>query len=235
MIRLLLVDDQTLIRQGLKSLLDAMPELEVVGEAENGAIALEQVAALSPDVVLMDVRMPVMDGVIATQQIQQQFPDTKVLVLTTFDDEAYIRPAMENGAMGYLLKDTPAAELVDAIRAAHKGYTQMGPGLFQKALSTSSPTSSSPPNSSSTQTPLKLSFATSQVSALEQLTEREKDVLGLIAQGANNKEIADELYISEKTVKNHVTNILGRLGVRDRTQAAILAHAHPGLLSPKHE
>ena len=230
MIRLLLVDDQTLIRQGLKSLLDAMPELEVVGEAENGAIALEQIASLSPDVVLMDVRMPVMDGVVATQQIQQQFPETKVLVLTTFDDEDYIRPAMENGAIGYLLKDTPAAELVDAIRAAHKGYTQMGPGLFKKAMSSSSSTPSSPSTSSSPQPSFKLAFATSQLSALEQLTEREKEVLSLIAQGANNKEIADELYISEKTVKNHVTNILGRLGVRDRTQAAILAHSHPEAL-----
>ena len=235
MIRLLLVDDQTLIRQGLKSLLDAMPDLEVVGEAENGAIALEQIASLSPDVVLMDVRMPVMDGVVATQQIQQQFPETKVLVLTTFDEEDYVRPAMENGAMGYLLKDTPAAELVDAIRAAYKGYTQMGPGLFKKAMSSSPSTASAPSNSSSPQPSFKLSFASTQLSVLEQLTEREKEVLSLIAQGANNKEIADELYISEKTVKNHVTNILSRLGVRDRTQAAILAHSHPGLLSSQNE
>ncbi|MEM9216462.1 MAG: response regulator transcription factor [Cyanobacteria bacterium P01_F01_bin.150] len=230
MIRLLLVDDQTLIRQGLRSLLDAMPDLDVVGEAENGAVALEQVEALSPDVVMMDVRMPVMDGVIATQQIQQKFPDTKVLVLTTFDDDAYIRPAMENGAIGYLLKDTPAAELVDAIRAAHKGYTQMGPGLLKKALS-SSPTVPSTSSMASSSTSIKTSFSNTQIAALATLTEREKEVLNLIAQGANNREIADALYISEKTVKNHITNILGRLGVRDRTQAAILAHTNPGLLS----
>ena len=133
-IRLLLVDDQMIIRQGLRSLLEAKPDLEVVGEAENGQQAITQVETLQPDIVLMDVRMPVMDGVAATRQICQQFSQTKVLVLTTFDDDEYVSQAMRLGARGYLLKDTHSDDLAAAIRAVQKGYTQMGPGLLEKAI-----------------------------------------------------------------------------------------------------
>jgi DNA-binding NarL/FixJ family response regulator len=133
-IRLLLVDDQLIIRQGLRSLLEAKPDLEVIGEAENGQQAIAQVETLQPDVVLMDVRMPIVDGVAATRVICQQFSQTKVLVLTTFDDDEYVSQAMRLGARGYLLKDTHSDDLAAAIRAVHKGYTQMGPGLLQKAI-----------------------------------------------------------------------------------------------------
>ena len=147
--------------------------------------------------------MPIMDGVAATRNLQQKAPKIRVLVLTTFDDDDYITQAMKFGAKGYLLKDTPSEELAQAIRAIHKGYTQMGPGLFEKVMT-----------------------ATSNVEAppeLEQLTPREKEVLQLIAKGLNNREIAQKLFISERTVKNHVNSILNRLNLRDRTQAAIFA------------
>jgi DNA-binding NarL/FixJ family response regulator len=208
-IRLLLVDDQMIIRQGLRSLLEAKPDLEVVGEAENGQQAIVQVETLQPDVVLMDVRMPVMDGVAATRQICQQFSQTKVLVLTTFDDDEYVSQAMRLGARGYLLKDTHSDDLAAAIRAVHKGYTQLGPGLFEKAMATPSPTISAQP--------------THLPSELAGLTPREREVLCLIVAGANNREIAESLYISERTVKNHITHILSQLNVRDRTQAAMFA------------
>lgn len=126
MIKVLLVDDQNLIRQGLRALLELETDLEIVGEAENGAIALNLIAELQPNVVLMDIRMPIMDGVAATREIQQQFSGIKVLVLTTFDDDEYVKAALQNGAMGYLLKDTPSEELAFAIRAVHRGYTQLG-------------------------------------------------------------------------------------------------------------
>lgn len=211
MIRLLLAEDQTIIRQGLRRLLDAHADLQVVGEAENGQQAVE-LATLQPDLVLMDIRMPVMDGMTATQIICDRFPNIKVLVLTTFDDEQYIEQVMEFGAIGYLLKDTPSEELADAIRSAHKGYTQLGPGLFKKAFS---PRSASPVNN-----PVEMA----------QLTPREREVLSLIATGASNCEIAEILCITQKTVKNHVSSILSRLNLRDRTQAAVFAHS---FLTPK--
>lgn len=216
MIRVLLVDDQVIIRQGLQSLLESKPDLQVVGDAENGQKAIEQVEALQPDVVLMDVRMPVMDGVAATQVICQRFPETKVLVLTTFDDDEYISQAMRFGAMGYLLKDTPSEELAQAIRSVHKGYTQFGPGLFEKAIS-----------NFLTSTPEK---PTSLPPELAELTPREREVLRLIATGTSNREIAEALYISERTVKNHITSILSRLNLRDRTQAALFASSFLPLL-----
>lgn len=210
MIRLLLVEDQTIIRQGLRRLLDTHADLQVVGEAENGQQALDQVAALQPDLVLMDVRMPVMDGMTATQMISDRFPDVKILVLTTFDDEEYIEKVMTFGAIGYLLKDTPSEELADAIRSAHRGYTQLGPGLFRKAFSQRS--------ASAEQT-------RSSAVELSHLTPREREVLNLIATGASNREIAEILCITEKTVKNHVSSILSQLNLRDRTQAAMFAHS----------
>ncbi|MEH2261322.1 response regulator transcription factor [Nostoc sp.] len=212
MIKVLLVDDQSLIRQGLRALLELEPDLEIVGEAENGEQAINLVAEFQPDVVLLDIRMPIMDGVAATKEIQKRFAKTKILVLTTFDDDEYVSAALQNGAMGYLLKDTPSEELAVAIRAVYKGYTQLGPGIVKKLLTQFS-------NGIVTQAP-------PVPSSLTELTPREKEVLRLIATGASNREIAQQLYISEGTVKNHVTNILNRLNLRDRTQAAIWANTY---------
>jgi DNA-binding NarL/FixJ family response regulator len=203
-IRILLVDDQDIMRSGLKTLLELEPDLQVVGDAANGQLAIQRVEELQPDVVLMDIRMPVMDGVAATRSILKQFPQTKILMLTTFDEGEYVAEALKNGAIGYLLKDTPSEELANAIRAAYKGYAQLSPGILQKVVS---PQPTAPPPG----------FA--------DLTPREQEVLRLIAQGASNREIAEALFISEGTVKNHVTNLLGRLNLRDRTQAAIFAQS----------
>jgi DNA-binding NarL/FixJ family response regulator len=205
MIQLVLVDDQSLIRRGLRALLKTDAELEVIGEAENGREAIALVETLQPDIVIMDIRMPVMDGVEGTQEICQRFPQVKVLVLTTFDDREYVAKALQVGASGYLLKDTPFDELTLAIRLVHKGYTQLGPGLASKALA-------QPPSN------------TLEVSEnWDKLTPREQDIIILIAQGASNREIASALFIAEKTVKNRITSILSQLNLRDRTQLAIVA------------
>ncbi|MBD6616449.1 response regulator transcription factor [Komarekiella sp. 'clone 1'] len=209
-IRLLIVDDQSLIRQGLKAILEQEPDLQVVGDAENGKVALELVAALQPDVVLMDIRMPEMDGRTATKLIVQNFPNVKVLVLSTFDDDSYLTGAMRAGAKGYLLKDMPSRELADAIRFGHYGYTQFGPGLFDKLLATKA--ASTPTNQDS---------ASSKPS---EITAREQEVLRLIGVGATNREIAQQLYITEGTVKTHVTSILSRLNLKNRSQLAIYAN-----------
>jgi RNA polymerase sigma factor (sigma-70 family) len=213
MIRILLVDDQIIIRQGLRSLLESQADFQIVGEAENGKIAIALVQQLydtpeQPDLILMDVRMPVMDGVAAIKKLSEQFSSIPVLVLSTFDDDEYITQAMQFGAKGYLLKDTAIEEIASAIGAAIKGYTQLGPGLFQKFLTHSSQYNSL--------------LSEELTNTLQTLSPREKEVLTLIAKGANNKEIAQELYISERTVKAHVTSILSQLNLRDRTQAAIL-------------
>ncbi len=205
MIRLVLVDDQSLIRRGLRALLKTDPELEVVGEAENGKEAIDLVKTLQPDLILMDVRMPVMDGVQSTSEICQSFPQTKVLVLTTFDDREYVNQALQAGASGYLLKDTPFEELTQAIRLVYKGYTQLGPGLGNKVkIGSSNPTTLTVGDE------------------WEKLTPKEWEIVRAIAQGASNREIAQMLFIAEKTVKNRITNILSQLNLRDRTQLAIV-------------
>jgi DNA-binding NarL/FixJ family response regulator len=210
MIQILLIDDQDLIRRGMKALLKSDAELQVVGEGKNGIEAIALVKTLQPDVVLMDVRMPEMDGVAATKEICQLFPQVKVLIMTTFDDREYITQALRFGAAGYLLKDTPFEELIQAIRLVHKGYMQLAPGLAQKLLS-----------------PEPASEPTSQVtSEFAKLTPREQEILRLIAKGASNREIADTLFIAEKTVRNNITNIFSQLGLRDRTQAAIWMNNH---------
>ncbi|RAM53173.1 MAG: DNA-binding response regulator [Hapalosiphonaceae cyanobacterium JJU2] len=211
MIRLLLVDDQTLIRDGIRAMLNLEADLEVVGTADNGENAIAQVKVLEPDVVLMDIRMPVMDGREATGIISQQFPNIKVIVLSTFDDDEYIADAMRAGAKGYLLKDMPSEELAQAIRFVHKGYTQMGPGVLEKIIAkvqVSEPVSPKLPEPK-----------------LDLLTDREQDVLRLIAVGATNREIAQQLYISEGTVKTHVTHLLNRLNLKNRSQLAIYANS----------
>ena len=207
MIRVLLVDDESLIRRGLSAILQLESDIEVVGEADTGQLAVKYVEQLQPDVVLMDVRMPIMDGVAATRTITQLFPNTKVLVLTTFAEDTYITEALKYGAMGYLLKGTPSEELIQAIRSVTKGYLQVGPGLAQPVMS-QLPSIQSPPKE------------------LQDLTPREREILKCIAAGASNKEIGKQLCIAEKTVKNHITSILSQLGVRDRTQAAVYAHQH---------
>ena len=211
MIHILIVDDQTIIRHGLKRLLEIESDLVVVGDAENGQEALKAIASLqsteqAPDVVLLDVRMPIMDGVATTKQISQCFPELKVLILTTFDDNEYISQAMSYGARGYLLKNSPPKDLATAIRAVNSGHTHLGPGLFEKALQSSIK-------------PIALTSANTEQMA--KLTLREREVLKLVATGANNREIGQKLRIVEKTVKNHVSSILSKLKLRDRTQAAI--------------
>jgi DNA-binding NarL/FixJ family response regulator len=215
MIRLLLVDDQSLICQGLQAVLAQTPDLQVVGSAANGEAAIVQVAALQPDVVLMDIRMPVMTGIEATRLIVEQFPNTKILVLSTFDDDRDIAQAMRAGAKGYLLKDMPAPELIEAIRFVHRGYCQMAPGLMEKLLT------NVPDNDSDQQNIAEKVKA----EAVKQLPSRERDVLRLIGQGHTNREIAEQLHLAEGTVKTYVTHLLNRLALRNRSQLAIYANS----------
>ena len=213
-IRVLVVDDQRLVRDGIASLLDIQEGIQVVGQADDGQEAVEKAASLTPDVVLMDVRMPVMDGVAAAALIHRRFPGCKVLMLTTFDDEEYIVKSLHAGAVGYLLKDIPAARLAQAIHLAHAGIYQLEPSVAGKLvgmLSAAGKATADPPPAAV---------------AAHDLTERELEVLRQIATGATNREIADRLVVSEGTVKNHVSSILSRLGLRDRTQAALYAYEH---------
>lgn len=210
MIRVLLVDDQELVCQGLRAMLNLESDIQVVGVANNGQVAIQQVEALEPDVILMDIRMPVMDGREATRIISQRFPEIKVLVVSTFDEDDYIAHSIKAGAKGYLLKDMPVEELAQAIRLVARGYSQMGPGLMEKMfdgiVSDRSDTETEQPE-------------------LAELTAREIDVLNLIGTGCTNREIAQQLYIAEGTVKSHVTHILNRLNLRNRAQIAIYANS----------
>jgi DNA-binding NarL/FixJ family response regulator len=208
-IRLLIVDDQSLFREGLSTLLSVWEDIEVVGEAGNGREAIAQAVAHRPDVVLMDLRMPVLDGVAATRQLQQDCPSARVIVLTTFDDDEHIFEGLRAGAVGYLLKDVASEKLVEAIRATYNGESFLQPSVAAKVIAQLM-RGTGP--GTATQPPLE-----------EPLSERELEILSLICTGASNKEIAAKLFITEGTVKNHVTNILGKLGVRDRTQAVVKA------------
>jgi DNA-binding NarL/FixJ family response regulator len=212
-VRVLVVDDQRLIRESIASLLDIQLGIAVVGVAADGREAIEGVLALEPDVVLMDVRMPTMDGIEAVAVLHARAPRCRVVMLTTFDDEEYVVRALRAGACGYLLKDRPARELADAVRTAHAGVVQFDPAAAARLTAAldrpaETPTPEPPPHP---------------------LSDREVDVLRLVAVGSTNREIAERLYLSEGTVKNHVSRILGRLGLRDRTQAAMYARDH-GLL-----
>jgi DNA-binding NarL/FixJ family response regulator len=222
-VRVLVVDDQRLMRDGIASLLEMQERIEVAGTAASGQEALEKALALRPDVILMDVRMPGMDGVTATAQVRRQLPGCQVLMLTTFDDDEYIIDALQAGASGYLLKDIPAPDLASAVQAVHKGIYQLDPSVASKLVAALA-------HPASMRSPAPVS-STSNAGTLPpvDLSEREIEVLRLIAQGATNREIATQLVISEGTVKNHISNILSRLGLRDRTQAAIFARER-GLL-----
>jgi DNA-binding NarL/FixJ family response regulator len=213
MIRVLLVDDQTLIRQGIAMLLELEPDLEVVGAVGDGRAAIEAVERLHPDVVLMDVRMPEMDGVTATRELHRRFPDVGVIILTTFDDDEYIFEGLKAGARGYLLKDISSEEMAEAVRTVARGEALIQPSIARKVVAEFSRLAAGSPPAPE-RSPLKMPGA---------LTERELDVLKALARGMSNKEIAAALVITEGTVKTHISNILAKLDVRDRTQAVLKA------------
>jgi DNA-binding NarL/FixJ family response regulator len=208
-IRILLVDDQRLMREGLRTLLELEPGLDVVGEAEDGEAALQAYQELQPTVVLMDVRMPKMDGVEATRRLRLRWPEAVVIILTTFDDDAYLFEGLRAGAVGYLLKDVSGEELTQAIRTVASGGGLIEPSIARKVLAEFS----------------RLAPPARPVEAalVDPLSERELQVLRLLIQGLTNRQISARLYLAEGTVKNYVTNILQKLGVQDRTQAALLA------------
>jgi DNA-binding NarL/FixJ family response regulator len=211
-VRVLVVDDQTLFREALTTLLGVRDEVEMVGAVGDGAQALEAVALLRPDVVLMDLRMPVLDGVATTRRLAVEHPDVRVLVLTTFDGDDEVFPALRAGAVGYLLKDATASRLVEAVQAAARGESVLQPSVATKLIARVSQL----PDPAAVPRPQPL---------VDPLTERELDVLRAVADGLSNREAAALLFLSEGTVKNHVTNVLAKLGVRDRTQAALRARA----------
>ena len=208
-IKILLVDDQPLFREGLSTLLSVHPDFEVVGEAANGAEAIRLAHSLLPLVVLMDLQMPVLDDVAATRRLHEEQPNCRVIVLTTFDDDELVFDGLRAGAVGYLLKDAPSEKLAEAIRVAARGETFLQPSVAAKVVAEFARLS-------------RKTFTTANP-VIEPLSEREIEILRLIAQGASNREIAGTLYLAEGTVKNHVTNILGKLEARDRTQAALKA------------
>jgi DNA-binding NarL/FixJ family response regulator len=208
-IRILLVDDQQLMREGLRVLLELEPDLDVVGEASDGQGALDAYATLAPDVVLMDIRMPGMDGVEATWRLRERWPQARVIILTTFDDDEYVFEGLRAGALGYLLKDVSGQELAEAIRTVATGGALVEPSVARRVLAEFArlvPPARQP-----------------EAGLPEPLTEREQEVLRLLSLGLTNREIAARLSLAEGTVKNYVTNVLQKLGVRDRTQAAVRA------------
>jgi DNA-binding NarL/FixJ family response regulator len=205
-IRVLIADDQALIRQGFRMILSAQPDIEVVGEADTGAAAVRQAAALGPDVVLMDIRMPVLDGISATRHM----PGSRVLILTTFGHDDHVAAALAAGASGFLLKDASPQQLVDAVRVVAGGDALLDPAVTRGLIRRALPALARP-------------VAEPRFGAL---SARELEVLRLLAQGLSNAEIATMLTIGETTVKTHVSRLLGKLGLRDRVQAVVLAHRH---------
>jgi len=207
-IKVLLVDDHTVVLKGLAFFLSMQEDLELVGEANNGKEALKKVGEAQPDIVLMDLYMPEMDGIEATSCIKKEYPNVKVLVLTSFSDQAHVLPALKAGASGYILKDVEPDQLVEAIRSAYKGNIQLHPDIASALLSQTLPQEEKQESSNI---------------HVNVLTARENEVLQLLAKGMSNKEIASVLVITEKTVKAHVSSILGKLNLSDRTQAALYA------------
>ncbi len=209
MIKVIICDDQAIIRDGLEMLLKLERDIEVVGLAQDGAEVVELAAAHSPDLILMDLKMPGVNGVEATRRIRAQHPDMKILVLTTYDDDVWVFDAIRAGASGYLLKDTPREKVLEAIRGTASGQAFVDPTVAGKLLQ---------------QTASQQVQPSTQIT--DKLTGREEDVLRLMARGLSNAEIADQLYLSEGTVRNHVSAIFAKLDVSDRTQAVIIAIRH---------
>jgi len=216
-INVVIADDQGMVRSGFSVLLNAQHDIEVIGEAVNGQEAVTQAASLHPDVILMDVRMPVLDGLQATRQITAMDDPPKILVLTTFDLDDYVYEALRSGASGFLLKDASARELAEAVRLVAAGDALLAPGVTRRLIAEFARMGA--PRAPSRK-------------QLDGLTERESEVLALVARGMSNGEIADHLVVAEQTVKTHVSRILMKLGLRDRTQAVVLAYesglVHPG-------
>jgi DNA-binding NarL/FixJ family response regulator len=214
-IRILIADDQSLVRAGFRLVLENHPDLEVVGEASNGREAVHSAGRLDPDVVLMDIRMPELDGIAATRAITARHP-ARVLVLTTYDLDEYVYDALQAGASGFLLKDTPPAQLADGIRAVAGGEALLAPTVTRRLIEEFARLGPS---------------RRPQPTELDELTPRELDVLRLLARGMSNGEIADALVLGDTTVKTHVAHVLGKLGLRDRVQAVVLAY-ESGLVVP---
>jgi DNA-binding NarL/FixJ family response regulator len=210
MINILVVDDQDLFRQGLATLLNLEDDLQVVGQASNGQEAITLAGQLQPNVILMDVRMPICNGVEATQHINEHYPWIRILVLTTFDEDEYIWQSLQAGALGYLLKSTPSEQLATAIRSLQQGYSQLGPTIAPKVFAQINPPMAS----------------NNELANLAELSQRERNILLLIGRGFSNREIATHLHLSEGTVKNHVSQVLSKLQLRDRTQAALWTKQH---------
>ncbi|MEJ5314038.1 MULTISPECIES: response regulator transcription factor [Anaerolinea] len=208
-IRVLIVDDQSLFREGLRTLLSAQKDFEVTGEASNGEEALRFIASHRPHVVLMDLRMPVLDGVQATRRIRELYPDVRVIILTTFDDDDLVFDGLRAGAIGYLLKDVSSENLFEAVRAAYRGEYFLQPSITAKVVAEFARSPKSP--------------GTKVSDLAEPLSPREIEVLFLVAEGKSNREIAEQLVITEGTVKNHLSSILSKLGAKDRLQAVIRA------------
>ncbi|MFE9765220.1 response regulator [Streptomyces sp. NPDC005808] len=211
-IRVLIADDQVMVREGFSVLLGAMPDIEVVGEAVNGREAVDRVRELAPDVVLMDIRMPQMNGIEATREIVAADGAAKVLVLTTFDLDEYVYQALRAGASGFLLKDASARQLADGVRVVAAGEALLAPSVTRRLITEFAKLADAPGLSATAQ------------AAHGDLTDRETEVLVLIAQGLSNAEIATRLFVAESTIKTHVSRILVKLGLRDRTQAAVFAY-----------
>ena len=220
MIRVLLVDDQSLLRMGFRLILEAEPDIEVIGEAGDGAAGLSMVAALHPDVVLMDVRMPGMDGIQATAAIAATEPNSKILILTTFDLDQYVYAGLKAGASGFLLKDAPPSDLLAAIRTVASGDAVLAPTATRRLIDRFLPLLPAPDST------------TRRDRLLAELTDRERSVFAELAAGRSNREIARNLHVSEGTVKIHVGRILAKLGLRDRIQAVVLAY-ESGLIIPQ--
>jgi DNA-binding NarL/FixJ family response regulator len=213
-IRVVLADDQELVRSGLRMILTAEADLEVVAEAADGAAAVSAARRHGPDVVLMDIKMPVLDGIGATRRIVAESPSTRIVILTTFDRSRLVYDALTAGASGFLLKDTPSAQLVSGVRAAARGEELLAPSITRRLIEEFT--------RAGRQQPLP---------GYQLLTEREREVLALVSRGLSNAEIATELYVSVQTVKTHVARVLAKLGVRDRVQAVVAAH-DAGLVRP---
>jgi DNA-binding NarL/FixJ family response regulator len=216
-VRVVLVDDEAMVRVGLRMVLTAEADIEVVGEAADGGSAVEVVEATEPDVVLMDVRMPDVDGIEGARRVLARCPGVRVVVLTTFDEDEYVEAALRAGVSGFLLKVAPPERLIDAVRTVAAGGGLLDPGVTRRVIESFA---AAPP------------LRTRRAETLETLTERERDVLRLIGRGLSNSEIAAELYLGETTVKTHVSNVLAKLGLRDRVQAVVAAyetgHVRPG-------